>query len=582
MENHVRVELELLEQCGQVATLVECFAWLQRCGECIERLEELYRAKRPRLAVGHRQSVVTRIALLEARARKHAVERHGSVKVNTAFNGEFATKDVRAIKSINTKNNEIHRCTDIREWCLHYFGSRERLQSHTIDCGKINDCAIRLPSEDDRWLEFSNHCNGEYSDLYLKPDVLLLANIFENFRESCATSYGLDPVHYYTLPGFTWNAMLKHTRIRFELLTDIDMVMFIERGIRGGLSQCSGRYAQANNKYVRLYDSSKPSSYLMYYDVNNLYGWAMCQLLPYAEFRWVKDVANFDVSAIAPDSPTGYILEVDLEYPERLHDEHVDLPFCPTRDKPPGKHEDKLLATVYDKKRYVIHYRNLQQCTRHGLRVTKIHRVLQFAQFPWLRDYIELNTNFRTHAKNDFEKNLYKLMNNAVFGKTMENVRNHVDVKLLTKWDGRYGAEAMIAKPNFHSRSVFAEYLIAVELRKLEVKFNKPIYVGMCILDISKVCLYEFHYDYMLPLFRDKCKIMYTDTDSLIYRIECENIYETAKMYALKVDGKKNTKKAKGAKNNVVARMITFDDYTRCLNDEIEMTHSRQSCIRSK
>ena len=120
-------------------------------------------------------------------------------------------------------------------------------------------------------------------------------------------------------------------------------------------------------------------------------------------------------------------------------------------------------------------------------------------------------------------------MNNAVFGKTMENVRNHVDVKLLTKWDGRYGAETMIAKPNFHSRSIFAENLIAVELRKLEVKFNKPIYVGMCILDISKVCLYEFHHEYMLPLFRDKCKIMYTDTDSLVYSFECEDVYETTR-----------------------------------------------------
>ncbi|XP_011057505.1 PREDICTED: uncharacterized protein LOC105147879 [Acromyrmex echinatior] len=120
-------------------------------------------------------------------------------------------------------------------------------------------------------------------------------------------------------------------------------------------------------------------------------------------------------------------------------------------------------------------------------------------------------------------------MNNAVFGKTMENVRNHVDVKLITKWDGRYGAEAMIAKPNFHSRSVFAENLIAVQMRKLEVKFNKPIYVGMCILDISKVCLYEFHHEYMSPMYRNKCKIMYTDTDSLIYYIECDNVYKTMK-----------------------------------------------------
>ncbi|XP_024879110.1 uncharacterized protein LOC112459306 [Temnothorax curvispinosus] len=479
------------------------------------------------------------------------------------------------------------------------------------------------------WRRFSVRTLGEYSDLYLKTDVLLLADVFENFRDSCIASYGLDPAYYYTLPGFTWDAMLKHTRVNFELLTDIDMVMFIERGIRGGLSQCFGRYARANNKYMQSYDSSKPSSYLMYFDVNNLYGWAMCEPLPYAEFRWVEDVSNFDFSAIASDSPTGYILEVDLEYPQNIHDAHADLPFCPTRDKLPGKRQDKLLATLYDKKRYVIHYRNLQQCTRHGIRVTKIHRVLQFTQSTWLRTYIELNTKFRTLAKNDFEKNLYKLMNNAVFGKTMENVRNHVDVKLLTKWKGRCNAEALISKPNFHSRSVFSENLIAVKLRKLEVKFYKPIYVGMCILDISKVCLYEFHHEYMSPLYGDMCRIMYTDTDSLIYHIECEDVYENvkrdivrfdtsdyaidnaygitlenkkvpglmkdenngaimtefvelrAKMYALRVDGKKDCKKAKGVKSNVIARTITFDDYTRCLRDEIEMTR-RQSCIRSK
>ncbi|KAM0726697.1 hypothetical protein ACS0PU_007881 [Formica fusca] len=258
------------------------------------------------------------------------------------------------------------------------------------------------------WRRFSVRTLGEYSDLYLKTDVLLSADIFENFRDECIESYGLDPAYYYTLPGYTWDAMLKHTNITFELLTDIDMVMFIERGIRGGLSQCSGRYARANNKYTPSYNPSKPSSYMMYFDVNNLYGWAMCQPLPYAEFRWVDDISDFDVSAIASDSPIGYILEVDLEYPQHLHDAHADLPFCPTRDKPPGKRQDKLLATLYDKKRYVIHYRNLQQCTRHGLRVAKIHRVLQFAQSAWLRDYIELNTRFRTRATNDFEKNLYK------------------------------------------------------------------------------------------------------------------------------------------------------------------------------
>ncbi|EFN70736.1 hypothetical protein EAG_06134, partial [Camponotus floridanus] len=227
-----------------------------------------------------------------------------------------------------------------------------------------------------------------------------------------------------------------------------------------------------------------------------------------------------------------YIFEVDLEYLQHLHAAHTDLPFCPTCDKPPSKREFKLLATLYDKKRYMIHYRNPQQCTRHGLRVTKIHRILQFSQSPWLQNYIELNTHFRTLAKNVFEKNLYKLMNNAVFGKTMKNVRNRVDVKLLTKsMDSRYGAETMVAKPNFH-RSVFSENLIAVELCKLEMKFYKPIYVSMCILDISKTCLYEFHHEYMTPMYRDKCRVMYTDTDSLIYHIECANVYENMKCIA--------------------------------------------------
>ncbi|XP_050454177.1 uncharacterized protein LOC126852925 [Cataglyphis hispanica] len=379
------------------------------------------------------------------------------------------------------------------------------------------------------WERFRVRTLGEYSDLYLKTDVLLLADIFENFRDACMKSYGLDPAHYYTLPGYTWDAMLKYTGVRFELLTDIDMVMFVERGIRGGLSQCSNRYARANNKYLQSYNPSEPSSYLMYFDVNNLYGWAMCQSLPYEDFQWVENVSSIDLMSVMPNSPTGYIIEVDLAYPSNLHDSHADLPFCPTRDKLPGKRQDKLFATLYDKHHYVTHYRNLQQCVKYGLRVTRIHRILQLAQSPWLRDYIELNTRLRINAKNEFEKNLYKLMNNAVFGKTMENVRNHSDVRLVTRWDGRYGAEAMIAKPNFHSRSVFAENLMAVELRKLEVKFYKPIYVGMCILDISKIRLYEFHYEYMLSLYRDKYKIMYTDTDSLIYRVECEDVYEDMK-----------------------------------------------------
>ncbi|XP_025265427.1 uncharacterized protein LOC112638265 [Camponotus floridanus] len=470
----------------------------------------------------------------------------------------------------------------------------------------------RLPPRE----SFYSSLTGEYSDLYLKTDVLLLADVFENFRTACLESYGLDPAYYFTLPGYTWDAMLKYTGVRFELLTDIDMMMFVERGIRGGLSQCSNRYARANNKYMSAYDPSRPSIYLMYLDINNLYGWAMCQPLPYERFEWVDDLKSLDVMSVTEDSTIGYILEVDLDYPADAHDAHADLPFCPTRDKPPGKRQSKLLATLYDKRRYVTHYRNLQQCVRHGLRLTKIHRALRFSQSPWLRGYVELNTRLRTNVSNDFEKNLYKLINNAVFGKTMENVRNRVDVRLATRWDGRFGAEALISKPNFHSRSVFSENLMAVELRKLEAKIDKPIYVGMSILDISKIRLYAFHYEYMSPLYGDKCKILYTDTDRLIYSIEFEDAYERmkrdnpygmprankkvlglmkdennsalmiefvglrAKMYTLRVEGRCDTKKSKGVRSSV-ARTLTFDDYERCVRREVEMTRE-QSCLRSK
>ena len=120
-------------------------------------------------------------------------------------------------------------------------------------------------------------------------------------------------------------------------------------------------------------------------------------------------------------------------------------------------------------------------------------------------------------------------MNNAVYGNTMENVRNRVDVRLVTRWDGRYGAEALIAKPNFHSRTIFSEQLVAIEMRKLKVKFDRPIYVGMSVLDVSKECLYEFHYTYMRAKFGARCKVLYTDIDSLMYSVECEDVYERMK-----------------------------------------------------
>ena len=266
------------------------------------------------------------------------------------------------------------------------------------------------------WNSFKITSLGEYSDLYLKTDVLLLALIFESFRGSCIATYGLDPAHYYTSPGLSWDAMLKYTKIRLELFTDIDMLMFVELGIRGGISQCSCRHAKANNAYMDEYNPENETKYLIYLDVNNLYGFAMQQSLPYGGFKWVEDSSNVNFN-IPDDSNIGYILEVDLEYPDEIHDSHKDLPFCPEHKCPPGSKQKKLLTTLENKEKYIIHYVTLKQALKHGLRIKKIHRALQFNQKPWLKDYIDLNSKKRQEAKNEFEKMLFKLYNNSIYGK---------------------------------------------------------------------------------------------------------------------------------------------------------------------
>lgn len=377
----------------------------------------------------------------------------------------------------------------------------------------------------DVWHHFNCKNMKEYSDLYLKTDVLLLADIFENFRNVCLKTYELDPVHYYTAPGLSWDAMLIYTKINLELLTDINKISFISNNIRGGISQCSNRHAKANNSYMSEYDSSKPSSFLMYLDANNLYGWAMSQCLPTGKFEWVDVNTNFD---IADDASHGFILEVDLEYPTQLHDFHSDLPFCPENACFGGSKEKKLVPNLHNKKNYVIHYRNLKQCLKQGLRLIKVHRILKFQQSKWLKSYIDLNTQMRSLAKTDFEKDFYKLMNNSVFGKTMENVLKRINVKLVNHWENRgriQGVQSLIARPEFHSRSVFSESLVAIQLKKTEAFYNKPIYLGFSILDLSKTLMYQFHYDFMKEKYNENIKLLYTDTDSFVYQIFTDNFY---------------------------------------------------------
>ena len=223
---------------------------------------------------------------------------------------------------------------------------------------------------------------------------------------------------------------------------------------------------------------------------NNLYGFAMSEPLPVDGFKWMEDLSKIDEDFIKnydENSDKGYILEVDVEYSKNLHDLHSDLQFLPERMK--IDKWKKLVCNLHDKKSYVIHIRSLKQELNHGLILKKIHRVIQFNQEVWLKPYTDMNTELRKQANNDFEKNFFKLMNNSVFGKTMESVRKHRYIKLVTTDKRR---NQLVSKPNYHTTKWFSENLLAIEMKKTKVRMNKPVYLGLTILQISKTLMYEF------------------------------------------------------------------------------------------
>ena len=469
------------------------------------------------------------------------------------------------------------------------------------------------------WNTFKCQSIRDYHDLYLKSDVLLLADVFENFRKTCLKHYKLDPAHYYTSPGLAWDACLKETGQQLELLCDYDMLMMFERGIRGGMTHIAKRYSEANNKYMKNFDPNKPSKYIQYLDANNLYGWAMSQSLPVGGFRWMTNLTKEKVLEILEKTNSsmnnmgkrGFIFEVDLEYPKELWKSHNDYPLAPEKIKVGGV--EKLISHFKPRNKYVIHYRNLRQCLEMGLKIKAVHRGITFIQQPWMEAYIRKNTELRKTAANSFEKDFFKLMNNSVFGKTIENIRKRQNVFLV---DNRAKAVKLTSQPNFERVTIFDRKLVAIHLKKTEVYFNKPVYVGEAILDLSKLLMFDFHYNYIRNKYSyKKAKLLFTDTDSLMYELNTEDFYDDIKddiktrfdtseyspdhksgiltgvnkkvigkfkdevagrqithfvglkpkLYSFKVEESSTTHKCKGIKKAVVKKQVEFEDYVDCL-----------------
>ena len=354
----------------------------------------------------------------------------------------------------------------------------------------------------------------------------------------------------------------------------------------------------------------------------------MSQKMPYSDHKWLKqsEIQQFDVTTISDESDVGYILEVDLHYPKELHDLHNDFPAAPVQRNISSSEwsnhtqklaetfhlkvgSGKLVADLHHKEKYVVHYRNLKLYMKLGLKLMKIHRIIAFNQSFWLRDYIELNTAKRKNAKNAFEKDFFKLMNYSVFGKTMENVRKRIDLQLVNE---ESALEKLTGRPQFKCTRIINADLVSVQSLVKKVKINKPIYVGFCILDISKTLMYEFHYSVIKSMYNDKAKLCFTDTDSLFYHIETEDIdqdmlnsihlYDTSdyptqhvlhsseikkvlgkmkdemagkiieefvglrsKMYSLKTIEGVEKKTAKGIKRSTIRQKLRHDMYRDCL-----------------
>ena len=396
------------------------------------------------------------------------------------------------------------------------------------------------PSDDDikrtqELIDKNKIKNGrELTMLYLKMDVLQLTDVFENFVESSTREYKINPLYSYSLPGYTWKAGLKLTNIKLDFIKDTaklpsgkELLLLLENNIRGGISSVMG------DRHVQ----SDENKQILNIDANNLYGWAMSQYLPIDEFEKLNFPEEYeleqiveDLLQIPDDNEYGFFIECDLLYPAEIKEKTKNFPFCPYQTKadpnlfsgymnnvnqPNYKPTSKLMCDVTNKSKYMIHYRMFKFYLNQGMKVTKIHTIYRFKQSPWLGKYIDHNTQKRTVAKTNFEKDLYKLMNNAFFVKTMENVRDRTNLEFIdhSQIDQIIKRQSKLSfKGIMDHYSKFSVYKFVKE----KTVFDKPIFLGFTVLELSKLLMYEFYYNKLQPYWKQSIQLHYMDTDSFI------------------------------------------------------------------
>lgn len=433
-----------------------------------------------------------------------------------------------------------------------YFDSVKKLKERQLPPKKafFNDLTGRHISDAEYsfarmvWKDLDCRNFQDYMEAYLATDVCLLADVYENFRSNCMRDYELDPAHYLSSAHFTFDAFMRKTRCIMDKFHDADHYLFVNRAIRGGVSMICRRHAQANNKYMTNFNPKEPSSYIIYLDANNLYGWAMSQYLPTGGLRWMNsEELNIEQIMSTPDDgDIGYFVQVTLTYPHELHDRHSDFPLAPTHDKihktklspyakyvvnkhklTQGVNTKKLFTTFFTREEYIVHYRVLKFYIQHGLKVSKIHAGLAFKQEKVMESYISFNSAKRAASTNDFDSQFYKLLSNSLFGKSIERIDKKVTGVLVTDAER---LTKLAAKPTLKSACKINEKLVSVILRHGSLKLDKPSFLGPAILDLAKLKIYDFHYNKIKKYYGDKAKLLFTDTDSLMYHVDTDDVYE--------------------------------------------------------
>ena len=399
------------------------------------------------------------------------------------------------------------------------------------------------------WDTFGIKSMGDWTRLYNLADVTILADAYLKFEEICFREFKLDPANFLSLPGVAWASALKYSKVELQLLTDNDTYQFVEMGLRGGFSGGGDlRYAEANNPYCPDYDPQKETSYIAYWDANQLYPYALSGSLPVGNFRWVpeSELEFFTVEhimSLGEEDSEGFFFEVDMSFDEKDHDRFNAFPPCPVR-RSVEKSEmssyqqelmekmslpnaslktPKLIADLTPRKHFVIHYSELKRLIDVGVRLDRIHRALRFDQSPWMRSFVELCTNKRAAAIDPYESFFWKIYVNCCYGKSCEQKRDRKRVNVVKC---RMSAINLAKKATISDIMIVSETMVLITMKTVAVKLDTPIYTGVTCLGKAKAHMTDFYYNFVINQYgHENVSLLMSDTDSVAVFLRCEDVY---------------------------------------------------------